>query len=345
MKSLGNFPDRFLGEIAGQPDALRRAASGLLAQAEAARSARLSVARARSVVFTGMGGSYHACYAPVTRLAAQGVRAQMIDCAELLHFRLAQVGRDALVIAVSQSGESAELVRLAEVLRRRPDRPGLVSVTNGVANSLAERADLALDTTAGIEVGPSTLTFAAALTVLCELAGDDGQALFAAAALERLLRRPQGTAEGLVEWLGDRQTVTVLGRGCARAAAEMGALTLKEAARLPAESMQSAQFRHGPLELAGPDLAAIVVATEERTRHLDLALAAELAAAGSAVLAVTQDGDEPVGVRPFAIGPLCPAIAPAVAILPVQLLAWRLAVLRGRTPDELALAAKVTVRE
>jgi fructoselysine-6-P-deglycase FrlB-like protein len=89
----------------------------------------------------------------------------------------------------------------------------------------------------------------------------------------------------------------------------------------------------------------MVFATEPRTRHLDLGLAGELVAAGSPVLVVSQDGEAPDGARGLAVGPLGTGIAPAVAILPAQLLAWRLAAERGRTPGEFSIAAKVTTRE
>ena len=82
----------------------------------------------------------------------------------------------------------------------------------------------------------------------------------------------------------------VLGRGPARAAAEMAALTLKEADGLAAEALESAQFRHGPLELAGPNLAAIVIATEPETETLDRALARELREVGAAVFEITRGG-------------------------------------------------------
>ena len=89
----------------------------------------------------------------------------------------------------------------------------------------------------------------------------------------------------------------------------MGALTLKEAARFPAESLQAAQFRHGPLELAGPTLAVMVVATEPATRELELRLAGELAEAGAAVLVISQDGEAPDGALPVtdrpAVGRTC----------------------------------------
>ncbi len=78
-----------------------------------------------------------------------------------------------------------------------------------------------------------------------------------------------------------------MARGHGRPAAEMGALTLKEAARFPAESLQTAQFRHGPLELASPALGAVVIAVEPATEAIDLGLAGELVESGAAVLVVT----------------------------------------------------------
>ena len=78
----------------------------------------------------------------------------------------------------------------------------------------------------------------------------------------------------------DQETLVVLARGPARAAAEMGALTLKECG-VTAESYETAAFRHGPFELAGPGLGAVVVATEPETRSLDLGLAADLVGTGA----------------------------------------------------------------
>jgi glucosamine--fructose-6-phosphate aminotransferase (isomerizing) len=125
----------------------------------------------------------------------------------------------------------------------------------------------------------------------------------------------------------------------------MGALTLKEAVGLAAESMQAAQFRHGPLELAGPALAAVVLATEPQTRALDLGLAAELAGAGAAVLAIATGPAEVPGALVLPIDPVAPRLMPAVSVMPAQLLAWRLAVASGREPGSYVQASKVTTRE
>ena len=352
MKSLGKFPDPFIAEIAGQPDALRRAAAGL-AEHEATLDA-LHAARGGALVFAGMGSSYDACYPAVTALAREGVAASMVDTAELLHFRLPTLHTGDDLVLVSQSGESAETVGVARELRRRGDAPTMIAVTNEPASSLAALADHTLGTGAGEETGPSTMTFAAALVVLGALvrslegrptaevvAGLSLEAEVAAAAVDDLLGR-ETLPDDLVTWHGGRATTVILARGGARAAAEMGALTLKEAVGLPVESLQAAQFRHGPLELAGPHLAAMVIATEPETRDLDLAMADELRGLGTAVWTVTA------GVRALGatdVGPIDRLLVPAAAIVPAQLLAWRLAILAGREPGAYVHAAKVTTHE
>ena len=264
-------------------------------------------ARKRTIVFTGMGSSYDACYPAVTELAQAGMAAVMLDSSELLHFRTGMLGPSSLLVAVSQSGESAEVVRVVREVLDRPEPPTVVAVTNGSDNTLATLADVALDTRAGEETGPSTMTFAASLVAVaavarvmtgrasddvCEELGAAAQA--AATEMERILA-DAGLPDATVAWLGERHTLVILGRGPARAAAEMGSLTIKEAVGMPVESLQTAQFRHGPLELVGPDLAAIVIATEPQTRALDVGLAGELLAAGAAVLLITERRPEAAG--------------------------------------------------
>jgi glucosamine--fructose-6-phosphate aminotransferase (isomerizing) len=357
MRSLGNFPDPFLAEIASSPDAIRRAAAAMVEQREVLDRVREAGSTARTVVFTGMGSSYDACYPAVNDLAGRGVPSLLVDSAELLHFRRPILNAKTLAVIVSQSGESAEIVKLAVELSRQRTRPFVVSITNGLANDLARRADIRLDTWAGAESGPSTKTFAAAMTTLSGLArllAGDGvdtaidrtrtAAEGAALAAERLLDDPEAFAGELAEQLGGREVMVVLGRGPARAAAEMGALTLKESGVM-AESLESAMFRHGPLELAGPGMSAVVLATEPETRRLDLSLAAELVQAGAAVLVITPDGEAPKGAHALATGYLDRALVSAVSIVPIQLLAWKLAAVSGRTPGAYTRASKVTTRE
>src|SRR5438105_83601 len=159
MHSLGKFPDIFMAEIAGQPDAIRRAAAAATGQGDVLASLARELRRRPRFVLTGVGRSYAACYPAATRLAERGVLATMIDAAELLHYRLDVLDPGTLLVCVSQSGESAETVGVVRALAERAPRPLVASVTNGTANSLARLADVCLDTRAGEEHGPSTMTF------------------------------------------------------------------------------------------------------------------------------------------------------------------------------------------
>jgi glucosamine--fructose-6-phosphate aminotransferase (isomerizing) len=341
--------DVFLAEILGQPEALERAGAAIGRQVDGLHALARHAPR-EGIVLTGMGASYDACLAMASVLGSRGVLATAVNTAELVHFRLPAVDASALVVAVSQSGRSAELVRLADEL----SGPLLVSVTNGLDNQLADAADVAFDTEAGIELGPSTMTFAASLpplaAVAAVLAGDQPAAAAQASATAadaaavhaaRMLGTHEELAARMLGWLGDRAGALLVGRGTARAAADLGSLVLKEAAGLAAECLDAAEFRHGPLELAGPDLAVAVVA-EPATSGLDRALASEVAALGGAAIVLSPLGDEPGEI---AVGDLHRLVAPAVAAIPFELLAWQLARRRGRRPGEFTVATKVTTRE
>jgi glutamine---fructose-6-phosphate transaminase (isomerizing) len=356
MGSSGPTPDPFLAEVAAQPAALRRAAGAIAAQRDVL--AELGKAAGRLPVFTGMGASYHACYPATTALASRGQPSLHVDAAELLHFGRPLLDGRTLLVAVSQSGRSAEVVRLAEELQPRRSRPLLVAVCNGLDNPLAGLADLAFDTQAGEESGPSSMTLVASLAVLSAVSGAlagepvvdvtrriEQEVERAALMSEQLLATPVALAEELANHLASRPAVIVLGRGPGRAAAEAGALTLKEVAALPAESLSTGQFRHGPLELAGDRLAVVLLATESETADLDLELAAELARARSAVVVIAANGQTPPGTLGVTVGDVHPSLAPAVSIVPIQLLAWALAGRHGRTPGAMTRATKVTTRE
>ena len=361
--------DRYLEEILGQPGALERAAAALAPQ-EATLQGLAALRRPQPIVLTGMGSSYDACLAAAAALGAAGVLAITVDTAELLHTRRRALARAGLVVMVSQSGRSAEAVRLAEALRQQGDepRPVLLVVSNGADTPLAGLGDLVLDTRAGIEVCPSSMTFAASLVVLSAvvevLAGAASfeaiatagrMAAVAALVSPSMLADPDATGMRLSRWLDGRSSIFALGRGVGVAAAGMTALSLMEAAGVPAAAMPTAEFRHGPLEIAGPDLAVVLFALEPATQDLDRDFAAELAAAGAGVLLVGPPALGPAGpsggpngsggVEFVAVPDTGAILAPAVAIGPLQLLARQLARARGRRPGTFAFASKVTTRE
>ena len=368
-------PASWLAEILGQPAAMERAATALAARVDLLADVAAARWPGGPIVLTGMGSSAAACAAAATVLGGAGLLATPIETAELLHFRLPALAMGATLVIVSQSGASAELLRLLDALASSPKRPFVIGVTNGDANPLAQQADLSFDTSAGVEVGPSTGTFAATLVTLAGIVralggGPRGDAMAVAAqvqalagaagrALEGVLAAAPDTAAALDAALAGRAHRVILGRGTARAAADMGALTLKEAAAFGCEAQDPAAFRHGPLELAGPKLGVVIVALDPATVPLDAALGAEVAAAGGGLVLIGPAAAPvgpatsrragmvslPAGVTSVPIPAVDPLLAPALALAPLQLLAYRLAVRVGRRPGVLLRAAKVTTRE
>jgi glucosamine--fructose-6-phosphate aminotransferase (isomerizing) len=349
-------PDVHLREILEQPAAIRRAAEALLEQErEVERIAEASRVPGR-LLLTGMGSSFDACFPAVEHLASRGVVALHENGAELLHFRLPWITGGTLLVLVSQSGRSAEVVALADRARSDGAHPFVVSVTNGLGNELAERADVALDLRTGPETAPSSMTFAGTLVHLAAIArvaaGDDAArtcediasaSRTAADAVASVLTAEGPIANTVSDVCRGKRTIAIVGRGSSRAAAEMGALTMQECG-VVGDGFEGGAFRHGPIELAGPGLGAIVLATEPRTRSLDLGLADDLRATGSGVVVLTDDADPDDGTS-IALPPVDALLSPAVSIVPIQLAAHRLAVEAGREPGSYVFATKVTTRE
>lgn len=346
-------PDPLLREIREQPATFRRAAAGLERQHDDLRAvAALITSSDQPIVLTGMGSSLDACQAAASVLARRAVPVISVNTAELAHFRMASLRPGSVVVNVSQSGRSAEALRLGRQLARRDDVT-LVAITNGSDNPLADLSAITLDMTAGTETGPATKTFTASLITLhalCEALTPEGPTAVedlcdrAAAIAQEQLAKPEETASRIDDLVGTAAHLVLLGRGVGRASAEVGALVLKEASRTAAECMDAAEFRHGPLELAGPDLAAILVSLEPATAELDRRLLGDLAARGSAVLAIGQPDEHAPGQR-IVLDSVSPLLDVALASLPLQLLAWHRARHLSQRPGTFLVGAKVTTQE
>ena len=124
----------------------------------------------------------------------------------------------------------------------------------------------------------------------------------------------------------------------------MGALLFKEATVIHAEAMSGATFRHGPLEQAGPGAAAVIVALDDATDALDADLARDLVAAGSPVAWIGRPGSAPAGCTAIDVRGSAGPLLAIPAVVPLQLLAWRLALERG-DPGTFRRAGKVTTKE
>jgi len=305
-----------------------------------------------TVVFTGMGSSLFAAYPAQAYLSELGVRALVWETAELVHHHLKVVRPDTLLVVVSQSGETAEALRLLETL---PPRAHVLAVTNVEASKLAMRANLLLPMMAGGQAAVSTKTYTCAVAVLMYLAfavaEQDPSALTqevmrAVEAEERILERHELMLPPIVEFINQPPYVALMSRGADLATAYQGALMFKEVRRLAAEPISAAQFRHGPMEIINPTHRYILVARQGKTGKLLLKLAHDIQKSDGRVLLFTDlPFDDTTNMRLVRVEPLRLGLGTLVDTVYLQLLAHDLALRAGLQPGKFAISEKVTREE
>jgi glucosamine--fructose-6-phosphate aminotransferase (isomerizing) len=346
--ALAAAPTGYLRDILDQPVALRDTLAvfpGFPSMRPFAE--RLASGDLRRVVLTGMGSSYHALYPLALTLIARGLAVHMLETSELIHYAPALLDPRTLLVVVSQSGRSAEVVGLLE---RTHGRVPLVGVTNTADGPLAAQSDAVLLTRAGDEFSVSSKTYIAALAALAwlgdALAGQDTLATRRAlddtpGALEHYLAPWTDYVETLCKQLADVRYLVLVGRGPSLAAVGTGALIVKESAHFPAEGLSSAAFRHGPLELAAPDIFVLVFSGAAATAGLNARLADDVRAAGGLAALVRESTVPDV----FALPPVPDIARPLLELLPVQMLSVALARLKGHEAGRFGRASKVTLTE
>jgi glutamine---fructose-6-phosphate transaminase (isomerizing) len=294
-----------------------------------------------------MGSSYHALHPLLLGLLKQGLPAQMLETSELVHYAPSLLSTDSLIVAVSQSGASAEILQL---LKQLPPAAGLIGVTNTPGSPLACRANAVLLTRAGTENTVSCKTYITALAALAILeailAGRDPTAAFSElGCLPELIGEYLSGLPDYLETLDKRlqeiRYLIIAGRGASLAAAGTGGLIIKEAAHFPAEAMSCAAFRHGPLEMASPQTFVLVYEGLEPTRSLNRNLVADIQKVGGEAALV-----ETAPTRDVFHLPITPALGLAILeILPAQILSVALARLQNRIPGQFTWGSKVTTTE
>jgi glucosamine--fructose-6-phosphate aminotransferase (isomerizing) len=368
----------FLKDILAQPDALRYSLGKLDFSSLEPLGKALHQGEIDRVVFTGMGASYYALYTAWLRLAAAGYPAIWVDCAELVHHTPALIGPKTLLVVASQSGRSAEIVALLSLLAGRAAQgfplAGLAAITNDLQSPLATAALLMAEASkqhvhapASVllplhtqpEQAVSTRTYVITLAiaqlaayVLSRYAPAGGGNL--QSHLDDLAHTIEGIQVYLTGWEKRLEQIgeavgapassppILLGRGLSLASAYEGALNIEEAAKLPAIGLQAAEFRHGPLEIAGPGQTALVFAGEPGVRALNFKLWGDLRAKGVNALWIEPPGESMSAANVLPMPAAAGFGLPLAEIVPVQLLCVHLCLALGLKPGQFRYIEKVT---
>src|SRR5262245_30871549 len=366
----GGFPHHMLKEIFEQPETVAAAMRGRLDEADATAhfgglnlSAR-ELRRAERVILTACGTSYHACLVGEYLLEEFARLPVEVEYASEFRYKNPPVDRNTLVIAVTQSGETADTLAALREAKRKGHRA--LAICNVVGSTIAREADGGVYLHAGPEVGvASTKAFTSQVTVLSMLALYFGRlrhlsSLHGGRMIEDLQALPEAVAGALrcndavrriAEKYQSAGNMLFMGRQYMFPVALEGALKLKEISYVHAEGYPAAEMKHGPIALVDPETPSVFLTPRGSVFDKVMSNLEEVKARGGPVIAIASEGDpraaDYVAQRAdeVVLVPDVPEyLQPVVTSIPLQLFAYHMALLRGCDVDKPRnLAKSVTV--
>ena len=357
------YPHFMLKEIHEQPHAVTCTLRGRLAlgNGDAVLWEKEVTEIPHRIVIIACGTSYHAglvgkfLVERVARIPCE------VDLASEFRYREPLVGPGDLVVGISQSGETADTLAAMNEAKARGART--LAISNVVDSAIARASDLALYTFAGPEIGvASTKCFTTQLTALTLLAIHLGRRngalddISAARFVNDVIQMPfkmsqtlqlNGNLEELARKHKDARDFLFLGRGTNYPIALEGALKLKEISYIHAEGYAAGEMKHGPIALIDDGLPVVIIATKGNGYDKVLSNLAEVRARDGHVIAVATKGDTEITkyCQDVLWVPDAPVLLqPLLTVLPLQMLAYAVAVVRGHDVDQPRnLAKSVTV--
>ncbi|HEX4611603.1 MAG TPA: glutamine--fructose-6-phosphate transaminase (isomerizing) [Urbifossiella sp.] len=362
----GGFERHMLKEIHEQPRTLEAAMRGRLSDAEAsAHFGGLNVdpqqlRRAKRIILTACGTSYHAAQVGEYLIEEFAQIPVEVEYASEFRYRNAPIDHDTIVIAISQSGETADTLAAVRESKRKGHLT--LAVCNVVGSSIAREADGGVYLHAGPEIGvASTKAFTSQVLTLAMFALHLGRLRHLSAlhgarmiaemrALPDLIRAAlarEADVQRVAEKYAACTNFLYLGRQYLYPVALEGALKLKEISYAHAEGYPAAEMKHGPIALIDPNTPSVFLAVRGAIFEKAMSNLEEVKARRGPVIAVATEGDEVVARKADDVlfVPDAPDyLQPLLAVIPLQLFAYHVARLRGCDVDKPRnLAKSVTV--
>ena len=364
--ALGGYPHFMLKEICEQPETVRSTLRGRLLVAEG--TARLNglnltaeqCGAIRRIVIVACGTSWHAGLVGRQVLEELAGIPVSVEYASEYRYRRQLRLPGTVTIAISQSGETAdtlEALRAAKVMGST-----VLGLVNVVGSTIAREADGGIYLHAGPEIGvASTKAFTSQVVALLLLGlylgrqrgldAEEGRRL-----VSQLVRLPElveralavePQVRALAERYADARNALYLGRGANFPVALEGALKLKEISYIHAEGYPAAEMKHGPIALIDENMPVVCLAPKDPVYAKVVSNMQEVKARGGRIIAITSEGNGDLSYladHQVAVPASPPLIAPVLTVIPLQLLAYHIAVLRGCDVDRPRnLAKSVTV--
>ena len=363
----GGYPHFMLKEIFEQPECLTNCMRGRInvegnhVTLSALIDYRRQLLEAKRIVIVACGTSWHAGLIGKQTIETLCRIPVEVEYASEFRYRNPVVGKDDVVIAISQSGETADTLAAVQLAKERG------AFIYGICNAIGSSIPRATDTGTYIHVGPeigvaSTKAFTGQVTVLTMFALALGEAKGTIRRKEYLeiTKGLSQIPEVITEVLKTNDKVAdlartftyahnflYLGRGFSYPVALEGALKLKEISYIHAEGYPAAEMKHGPIALIDSDMPVVVIATHNAMYEKVLSNIQEIKARQGRVIALVSKGDDTISKiadEVIELPDVLECLEPLVATIPLQLLAYHVAVCKGKDVDQPRnLAKSVTV--
>jgi glucosamine--fructose-6-phosphate aminotransferase (isomerizing) len=343
----GDFDHFMLKEISEQVDTVKKAMSH---DREVIEKVAAEIKKSKGVFFVACGTAYHACLAAsyvFSKIANMHINVVLAsEFRNYEHF----LKEDTLVVAVSQSGETIDTIDAVKVAREKGSK--IISIVNVMGSSLTRHSDECLLTNAGPEIcvlaTKSYTSQVALLTLLAyAIAGRYDEIKSKLNYIWNIIyyitsKTTRGKIKELAEVLKDNEHIFLIGRGLQYSTALEAALKIKEVSYIHAEAFAGGELKHGTIALIEKGTPCIVFVSDENEKEI-ISNAIEVKSRGGVIVGIGSKKNE---VFDYWIKvPEANNLNPIVQIIPVQILAYQLAVLRGCDPDKPRnLAKSVTVK-
>jgi glutamine---fructose-6-phosphate transaminase (isomerizing) len=366
MIEKGGYPHFMLKEIHEQPQALRNAMRGRVDSCSC--SIRLGglishekvLREAKRIVIIACGTSWHAGLVGEYMLEEMARIPVEVEYASEFRYRNPVIEEGTIVIAISQSGETADTLGAMREAKQKGAK--LFSICNVVGSTIAREADFGIYLHIGPEIGvASTKAFTAQIAILylftlhmmklkhaeVPVNSDTINAVQSIPdKIQSILDKEKEIVE-LAKIYKDSEHALYLGRGYNYPVALEGALKLKEISYVHAEGYPAAEMKHGPIALINKDMPVIFIATQDKVYEKIMNNIEEVKSRGGRVIAIATEGDMQIVKKVnhvFYIPKTSDVLTPILSVIPLQLLAYHMAVMRGCDVDKPRnLAKSVTV--
>ncbi|MEM5815113.1 MAG: glutamine--fructose-6-phosphate transaminase (isomerizing) [Candidatus Aenigmatarchaeota archaeon] len=299
----------------------------------------------KRVFLVGAGSSFHACLYGSYLFSRLGIESRAIVASEFSYYKNL-IDKNSLVLAISQSGETADVLEAINIARKRGAR--IFSIVNIYGSTLMRESDNYLLMNAGFEVGvAATKTFTAELMILLKLYKIMKNEEFEireikSKILDLLGRSRREFIEKIAEILKNKEHIFLIGRGLSYISALEGALKIKEISYIHAEAFPGGELKHGTLALIEDGTPSIILIDEESKSKI-LSNASEIKARGGFTIGISSEDHKEIDI--WIKIPTTKEETPILQIIPLQILAYLLATKKGYNPDyPRNLAKSVTVK-